>query len=423
MNEALFQFIWQHTLYRVTGLATANGEPVTVVSAGKINKNAGPDFLEAKVRISDTLLVGNIELHLKSSDWLKHGHQNDAAYKNLILHVVFDNDLPDAAGNTPVLCLENHIEQSIIARYTSLVQSATKLPCGRQHEAVRTITKEGWLSRLLAERWEQKLGDWNILLENSSEDWRNLLYWRMAANFGFKHNATPFLMLAQSLPLNVLGKHWGNLQQIEALLFGQAGMLDLTWEDEYPNDLQKEYNYLRKKYKLTPITSRLWKFLRMRPANFPTIRIAQFAALINQSVHLFSQIIESRSVKEIELLLDVSASAYWDTHFQFDAPQKNATIKSLGDSSIQNIIINTIAPIQFMYAIKQGGSDLREQAMLLLESVPAEDNNITRIWEENNWKPANAAQSQALLQLYNSYCSAKRCLDCTVGLNILKAKQ
>lgn len=422
MNEALFQFIWQHTLYRVTGLTTVSGEPVTVVSAGKINKNAGPDFLEAKVRIGDTLLVGNIELHVKSSDWLKHGHQNDAAYKNLILHVVYDNDLPEAAANTPTLCLQDHIEQHIIARYTSLVQSVTKLPCGRQHDAVRAITKEGWLSRLLAERWEQKLGEWNILLENSSEDWRNLLYWRMAANFGFKHNATPFLMLTQSLPLNVLGKHWGNLHQIEALLFGQAGMLDLTWEDEYPNDLQKEYNYLRKKYKLTPITSRLWKFLRMRPANFPTIRIAQFAALINQSVHLFSQIIESRSVKEIELLLDVSASSYWDTHFQFDAPQKNATIKSLGDSSIQNIIINTIAPIQFMYAIKQGGNELREHAMQLLESVPAEDNNITRIWEENNWKPANAAESQALLQLYNNYCSAKRCLDCTIGLNILKLK-
>ena len=301
------------------------------------------------------------------------------------------------------------------------MQSSGKLPCARQHDKVKDITKESWLSRLLAERWEQKLGDWNVLLENSAEDWRNLLYWRMAANFGFKTNAAPFLMLAQSLNINIPTKHKDHLMQIEALLFGQAGMLEDDFQDDYPRELQREYDYLRKKYRLKPIPGHLWKFLRMRPANFPTVRIAQFAALIYKSLQLFSQIIETHSIKEIEPLLEVTASSYWDTHFQFDAAQKVATKKSLGKTSVQNIIINTIAPIQFLYAARQDTHKLQERALQLLEAVPAEKNNITRLWDENGWSAENAAQSQALLQLYNNYCSSKRCLDCTIGLNIIKA--
>lgn len=419
MNEALLQFIWQYSLYQPTGLHTEDGEPLTVIHSGKLNRDAGPDFLESKIKVGDTTLVGNTELHIKSSDWLKHGHQHDAAYKNLVLHVVYENDAADVAGNTPVLVLKDHIPQDVIARYTRLMQAPYQLPCAGQHEKVKSITKESWLNRLLAERWEQKLGDWNVLLENSAEDWRNLLYWRTAANFGFKTNATPFLMLAQSLPLNIPTKHKDNLMQIEALLFGQAGMLEGDFEEDYPRELQREYDYLRKKYKLKPIAGHLWKFLRMRPANFPTVRIAQFAALIHKSLHLFSQIIETHSVKEIEPLLDVTASSYWDTHFRFDAIQEDKSPKALGKASVQNIIINTIAPIQFLYAARQDTHKLQEQALQLLESVPAEKNNITTMWAENGWQAQNAAQSQALLQLYNNYCSSKRCLECTVGLKIL----
>jgi hypothetical protein len=421
MNEALFQFIWQYNLYQPGVLQTTAEEPLTIIHPGKLNRNAGPDFLEGKIKIGNTILVGNIELHLKSSDWLKHGHQHDAAYQNLILHVVYEDDRLGAAGNTPVVELKAHVADTTINKYAKLVQATQKLPCAQQHTQVRNITKEGWLSRLLAERWEQKLADWNVLLENSADDWRNLLYWRMAANFGFKTNAVPFLMLAQSLPLNISAKHRENLQQIEALLFGQAGMLEGDFEDDYPRELQREYDYLKKKYKLKPIAAHLWKFLRMRPANFPTIRIAQFAALVHQSIHLFSQIIETHSVKEIEPLLDVTASSYWDTHFQFDAQETKTAPKSLGKTSVQNIVINTVAPIQFLYAARQDTYKLQEQALQLLEAVPAEANNITRIWEDNGWKATNAAQSQALLQLYNNYCSAKRCLECTIGLNIIRS--
>ncbi|MCF8450149.1 MAG: DUF2851 family protein [Taibaiella sp.] len=420
MNEALLQFIWQHSLYNPAGLQTVAGEPVIIIYSGRINRDAGPDFLEAKVKVGQTILVGNVELHNRSSDWLRHGHQNDTAYQNLILHAVFENDVAEVAANTPTIVLKNHISEKIMETYARLIKTTNKLPCAGQHTFVKDITKESWLSRLLAERWEQKLSDWNVLLENSAEDWRNLLYWRMAANFGFKTNAAPFLMLAQSLQLNIPTRHKDNLLQLEALFFGQAGMLNGDFIDDYPRELQREYEYLKKKYKLRQIPEGLWKFLRMRPVNFPSVRIAQFAALVHKSLHLFSQIIETHSVKEITPLLEVKASSYWDTHFRFDVLQEQKSPKTLGKSSIENIIINTIAPIQFLYAARQDTSILQELALLLLENVPAEENVITRLWEENNWPAANAAQSQALLQLYNNYCSKKRCLECTIGLNIIR---
>jgi hypothetical protein len=422
MNEALLQFIWQHSLYSLNGLCTTAGEQLTIIHCGRLNRNAGPDFLEAKIKVGETILVGNVELHTKSSDWLKHGHQNDPKYKNLILHAVYELDSANDTVNIPTLILKDHVPVQVIERYAGLIKTVEKLPCAGQHMVVKEIVKESWMSRLLAERWEQKLADWNVMLENTADDWRNLLYWRLAANFGFKTNATPFLLLAQSLPLNIPTRHKENLQQLEALFFGQAGMLHGDFIDEYPRTLQKEYDYLKKKYQLKPINEALWKFLRMRPVNFPTVRIAQFAALVHKSLHLFSQIIETHSVKEIEPLFDVAASGYWDSHFRFDVLQDQVAPKALGRSSVENIVINTIAPIQFLYAARQDTIKLQERSLQLLEAVPAEKNNVMRIWSENNWPAANAAQSQALLQLYNNYCTAKRCLECPIGLNIIKAK-
>ncbi|MBE2289626.1 MAG: DUF2851 family protein [Chitinophagaceae bacterium] len=420
MNEKLLQFLWQHSLYNTVGLRTISGEDLVVIHPGRLNRDSGPDFSEARVKVGATTLVGNVEIHVRSSDWIKHGHDDDPAYKNLVLHVVFENDIDHAPVNTPVLVLSHAITDSIIAKYSDLVNTDMQLPCAGRHQVVKTITKEGWLSRLLAERWEQKLGEWNVLLNNSADDWRNLLYWRLAANFGFKTNATPFLLLAQSLPINIPTRHKDDLMQLEALFFGQAGMLDEDFTDDYPRQLQKEYDYLRKKYSLKPVNKALWKFMRMRPANFPTVRIAQFAALVQRSVHLFSQIIETHSVKEILPLLDVKASEYWDAHFRFDSVAEHGASKALGRTSIENIIINTIAPIQFLYASRQDTEVLRERALQLLEEVPAEENKIIRIWQENGWDVVNGAQSQALLQLYNNYCSSKRCLECTIGHNILR---
>ncbi|HEY1031368.1 MAG TPA: DUF2851 family protein [Flavipsychrobacter sp.] len=420
MNENLLQFIWQYSLYQPAGLITVDGQPVTVVHPGMRNTHAGPDFLEAKVRVGDTLLAGHVELHVNGSDWHRHGHQHDDAYGNVILHVVYNDDDTIGLLNIPVLELAKAIPAHVLTKYDNLMQASYSIPCASQLSSVSAITKESWLSRLLAERWEDKQSGWQSLLDDSKGDWRNVLYWHMAANFGFKVNADAFLQLARSIPLNVFTKG-GSLLQVEAILFGQAGMLDADFTDDYPNQLKQEYNYLRQKYKLEPMPAHLWKFLRMRPANFPTIRVAQFAALIHKSFHLFSQITETHTVKEIVPLLDVTASSYWDDHYRFDEPSEVNSPKHLGKSSIQNIIINTIAPVQFLYASLQGTNAQQERALQWLDTIPAERNNIISIWEDCGWKPVNAGQSQALIQLYNNYCTGKKCLSCAIGLKLLKS--
>jgi hypothetical protein len=419
MNEALLQFIWQNNLYNAGSLTTTDGEPVVVLHAGRLNRDSGPDFTGTQVRIGATILVGNTELHVKTSDWYKHKHETDDAYKNLVLHVVYEKDATAVTG-IPELVLKDHISDDTIARYTSLVKNTNKLPCGTRHAEVKALTKEGWLSRLVAERWEQKLCEWDAMLTQTTDDWRNLLYWRLAANFGFKTNSTPFLLLAQSLPLNIVARHKDNMMQLEALLFGQAGMLHADFSEDYPRTLQREYDYLRKKYSLKPIKQELWKFMRMRPVNFPTVRIAQFASLLHQSVHLFSQVIERHTVKELTPLLQVAATEYWNTHYRFDHEHGAGAAKVLGRTSAENIIINTVAPIQFLYAARHGDARLQERALHLLEAVPAEDNSIIEILKMNGWVPVNASQTQGMLQLYNSYCSSKKCLDCAIGHTLMR---
>lgn len=419
MQERLLHTVWQYSLY-TPSLKTIDGETITVIHPGRYNTDAGPDFLEAKIKVGDTTLAGHVEMHVRSSDWDKHGHQGDASYKNVILHVVYKHDADTGPVNTPVLCIEPFITNEVLRKYEYLQHTKDSLPCAAHLDKIKDITKYSWLTRLLAERWEDKLGIWEELLAESAGDWSSLLYWRLAANFGFKVNADAFLALAKSLPVNILAKHRENLLQVEALLYGQAGMLEGDMEGVYPNALKTEYDYLRKKYKLQPIPAHSWKYLRLRPANFPTIRIAQFAALIHQSVHLFSVIIEKSTVAEIMPLFDVRAGHYWETHYTFGEATEKDTKKKLGKSSIQNIIINTVAPIKFLYASRQSTDAEQEKALKLLDELPAEKNHIISTMTEHKWSPANASQSQAQIQLYNNYCTKKRCLDCALGLNIVK---
>ncbi|MCB9045697.1 MAG: DUF2851 family protein [Chitinophagales bacterium] len=421
MQERLLHTIWQYSLYSPTELKTIQGEPITVVHPGRYNTDAGPDFLEAKIKVGNTTLAGHVEIHVRSSDWEKHGHEGDEAYKNIVLHIVHEHDADAGPANTPVLCIAPYVSQDVIAKYEYLSYAKSDLPCANHLADVKDIIKYSWLTRLLAERWEEKLGTWQELLDESAGDWSSLLYWRLAANFGFKVNADAFLALARSLPLNILAKHRENLLQVEALLYGQAGMLENIEDDVYPSALKTEYDYLRKKYKLTPIPAHSWKYMRLRPANFPTIRIAQFAALIHKSVHLFSVIIEKSTVQEIQPLFDVRAGHYWETHYNFGEAAEKDSKKNLGKSSIQNIIINTIAPIKFLYASQQSTEAEQEIALKLLDELPAERNHIIDTWTNNNWPPANASQSQAQIQLYNNYCSKKRCLNCAIGLSIVKS--
>lgn len=421
MQEALLQFIWQYNLYRPGQLKTTEGLVIQVVHPGILNRDAGPDFSMAKVQIANALLIGNVELHIRTSDWLKHRHQDDTAYSRIILHVVFDHDMEQLPGGIPVLELGRHIPSDVVARYSNLIQTTAALPCATMLSEVPDIQKTSWLSRMLVERWEEKLQSWEQDLHQANGDWQTLFYWRLAANFGFKVNAAPFMLLAQSLPLKILLKQTGRFQ-VEALLFGQGGFLTGKFEDDYPRALQQEYVHLRAKYSLQEMDISLWKFLRMRPANFPTIRLSQFAALVHQSPQLFSTFSKEKISEKIPELSVLSASDYWENHYQFEHIQKEKKAKKLGSDSADNIIINTIAPLRFLYAHTHHNQDTAASALSLLEDIPSEKNNIIRLWEAHNWKPENAADSQSLIQLFNRYCNNKRCLECAIGLTIIKSR-
>lgn len=416
MNEQLFQYIWQHSLFLPNGLVTTTGENLVVHHPGHKNTNAGPDFLEGRVKIGATEWAGNIELHLKSSDWRHHRHHEDPNYHNVILHVVLEDDEQQPAGNFPTLVLKNHIPDDIIQKYQGLMEEPGIIACAAQIQRFPGIKWQSWLNRLLAERWEDNLSEWQNLWEYSDRDWRQLLYFRMAANFGFHVNKVPFLTLAQSLPLKILASHRDNLQQLEALILGQSGLLDaVPRPDAYTHDLLKEYHFLRRKYALTPVPAYQWKFMRMRPANFPSIRLAQFAMLIHQSLDLFAKMMEMCSEDEIAPLLDIEASDYWQNHYRPGEEVRGNSPKKLGRQAVQNLIINTIAPMQFLYARLQGATDLVERSVALLQSIPPEDNRILREWKAINIVPKDAAESQSLIQLFTNYCNPKKCLDCSIG--------
>ncbi|HTN47261.1 MAG TPA: DUF2851 family protein [Flavipsychrobacter sp.] len=420
LQENLFQFIWQYSLYNPVDLKTTNGNSITIIHPGRLNIHAGPDFEEAKIKIGNTTLIGNVELHTKASDWTKHQHQHNQGYQNIILHVVYEDDAPGTEHPFAKLVMKPHIPDYVLDRYTHLLHTSHHIPCASQLDKVPVIIKEAQLNRMLAERWELKLQDWNDLLAQSAGNWLDVFYWRLAVNFGFKVNAAPFLQLARSIPFHLFARHRESLLQTEALLFGQAGMLEGSFKDDYPRLLQREYTFLKAKYQLQPLAKHQWKFLRLRPVNFPTIRIAQFAALLHQSLHLFSHTLEAQTVDRLRNLLNVTASDYWMDHYRFDEAHDKPLRKKLGMASVDNIIINTVAPVRFLFAHHQGHLSEQEKALHLLSHIAPEQNNILRLWNDSGWGAINAAQSQALIQLYTHYCSRKRCLECAIGLSIIK---
>jgi hypothetical protein len=420
MNESLLQYIWKNSLFNPGLLVSTEREPVMVIYPGLHNHNAGPDFLEAKIKIGNTFWAGNVELHIRTSDWHKHKHDSNPDYQNIILHVVYEDDEPLAGASFPTLELKDHIEEAVIERYHKLMSLNKTVPCASQLNSIPELVWNTWLDRMLAERWEQRLDEWHLLWLQAGNDWRTLLYYRLAANFGFHVNRDAFLELALSIPLNILVKHRNNLMQTEALLFGQSGLLHANSQDVYMQDLEKEYHFLRRKYQLTPMVAHRWKFLRLRPYNFPTIRIAQFAMLVHKSMELFAQLMEIKKAKDLLPLLDIHASAYWDHHYRFSEFTEDKQVKHLGKDAVHNIMINTVAPMQYLYARLQGKSSLHENSLNLLQSVKAEHNKITRAWEEAGVKAKDAAQSQALLQLFNEYCSNKNCLNCAVGNRLVR---
>jgi hypothetical protein len=423
-TEDFLQYIWKFRLFDLNGLTTTDGETLEIVSPGLQNTNAGPDFQDAKIRIGDTLWVGNAEVHLSSSEWKKHGHQTDNAYDNVILHVVYKDNEPvyrKDGAKIPTLILHDRISPELYNRYHHLIFGEKQIiPCEKAIGSIDGLLIQNWLTRVLIERLQNRSIALTQALQTNRGDWEETFYQFLAANFGFSINALPFELLAKSLPQSILGKHKNNPMQIEALVFGQAGFLTDDLKDEYPLTLKKEYEFLQKKYNLKPIEKHLWKFLRLRPLNFPTIRLAQFAALVAQSNHLFSKVLDTKAPEGLfKLFTDIKVNPYWDTHYQFDKPSVSIP-KTLGKSSVNTLLLNTLALFLFTYGNHHQLERYVNRSLQLLEHIPVEKNSIIDNFALLGVKVKTAYESQALLELKKSYCDHKKCLQCGVGIKILK---
>ena len=429
MTETFLQYVWQHKLLE-GGLTTTDGQPVVVERAGTLNRDAGPDFLDARISVGGILWAGNVEVHIKASDWRAHQHSDDKAYNNLVLHVVYvyDYDIVLENGHkVPTVEIADAIPEHVWSNYDNLMQSAltNRIPCAPRLKEIPDLLFHTGQDRLLVERLQRKSNDVERLLKATHGNWEQVCYLVTAHYFGGKANAFPFELLAKITPMNVLAKIKDNPFRIEALFFGQAGMLDGLFFDDYPNALQREYHYLSAAYNLKAMPAHLWKFFRMRPAGFPTLRISQFANLIAKSSNLFSKLLDTKDAKSLRTFFDVEASDYWRSHFRFDKPVAkgvSATVKNLGDNAIDTILINAWVPLLFKYGQAHDDENLKEQALSLLHQIPAEKNNIVHLWQEAGIQLADAADSQAVLQRFNEYCSKKRCLDCSLAFGLIKGK-
>ena len=421
MNERLLQFIWQFQYFNKEQLVTVDGEILSILSPGRLNLNQGPDFSEAKIKVDNTTWIGNIELHVMASDWNAHKHNGDANYSNIILHVVWINDVQLFDKNKkPILTLELQqlVPKIMLQHYQQLMQSKGFIAC---EEHLPLLSEMGWLAwkeRLIAERLERKAKQVLELLQEANNHWEEVFWWLVAKNFGMKVNASAFEHIAKSIPVNILAKHKYQLNQLEALLFGQSLLLNKDFEEDYPKLLQREYKFLSAKHKLKQI-NKAPDFLRMRPANFPTVRLAQLAALIFKSTHLFSRILETETINQLKELLDVTANDYWHYHYCFDQPTDYKE-KKLGETMTNNIIINTIVPVLFAYGMYHKNQQAKDKAVYYLSTLSAEVNNITKQWQTKNVVNKNALDSQALIELKNNYCNEKRCLSCAVGNKLLR---
>ena len=423
-TEDFLHHVWKFRLFDRAGLQTTTGEAIEIYSAGLHNTDSGPDFQNARIRIGDTTWAGNVELHLSSSDWQKHNHDADNAYNNIILHVVYRDDVPlitNDGRRIPTLELHNRVPAELYSRYHTLAfGNQSVIPCGATIGKLDDFTLRTWFTRVLIERLEKKSAAVTAALQLNRGDWEETFYQFLAANFGFKTNALPFELLAKSLPQNILAKHKNQPLQIEALIFGQAGFLNQPFEDSYPQHLAKEYDFLRKKYKLTPIENHLWKFMRLRPQNFPTIRLAQFAALVVNSNHLFSKVLDTRDIKGLQALFaDIKVNSYWDDHYRFDKASKPSS-KKLGQASIDILLLNTLALFLFSYGKHNQLQHFTDRSLKLLENLPGENNKIIADFSSLGVKAKTAFDTQALLELKSYYCNYKKCLQCGVGNKILK---
>lgn len=421
MTEDFITYLWKYRLL-CNNIKTTTGLQCKIMETGAHNKNAGPDFFNAKIRIGDTLWAGNIEIHVLSSDWYKHKHQFDEAYNNIVLHLVYTEDKSVRRKNgelIPTIEIAGLYDENLYQTYQNLLRSKNWIPCQSFIHTVNRFVINSWLDRLLIERLEKKASGIEEKLRYNNNDWSETFYQVLARNFGFKVNAVPFEILARSIPLNILGKHKDDLFQLEALLFGQAGLLSGKANSVYFKKLKKEYLFLSKKYNLKPNDGSLWHFLRLRPSNFPTVRLAQFACLIHKSSHLLSKVIENEKISDLYDLFDTVASGFWDEHYTFQTKSAKR-IKKLGRSAVNLILINTVAPFLFTYGDATNDQVLKDRSLRLLDMVPGEVNAQTKRWKELGMNTRTSFNTQALMELKGNYCSVKKCLSCSIGNELLK---
>ncbi len=421
MQEDLLQYIWQFQYFNKSDLKTSANEELQVIHTGVLNAHQGPDFVNARIKIGTNTWAGNVELHVNSSDWNLHHHSGDKNYDNVILHVVWNDNgiLYDANGNAiPALELKDRVPKILLNKYEELMNASQFIPCEKLSPSLSDLQLLNWEQRLVAERLLAKSKKVFFILEQTNFHWEEA-FWRMiAANFGLTVNNNLFQQVAELLPVTVLAKHKNQIHQLEALLFGTAGLLQEDFGEPYPIMLKKEFSFYRKKYGLKIIDGKL-SFLRMRPANFPTIRLSQLAMLIHQSEHLFSKIKEASSVRELKEMFRVTANDYWHYHFVFDKESPYHQ-KTSGSKMIEGIIINTVVPALFAFGVHHNEEVYKNKALNWLEQIAPEKNIITKGFEEFKFPNKNALDSQALIQLKNEYCDKRFCLKCAIGNSILK---
>ena len=429
MNESFLYYLWENRL--LTGrLMTTQGQPVEVINPGFRNQNAGPDYLEARIRIGEQLWAGQVEIHVRTSDWNRHGHQDDKAYQNVVLHVVYEHD--QTVNEIPVLALKGHFSTSLYHQYEQFVTAQRWIACERQLSQIQPFTLNAWLERMAVERLEEKAKNVERQLKATRFDWEQTLYQLLLRYFGMKVNNEAFETLSRILPLKTLLKHADNLTQVEAMLLGCSGLLEKEGDEDYPKLLKREFAVMRSKFNLVTMPTEQWKFMRMRPANFPTVRLAQLAQMIHRHGCLFSKIITADTVGETKKMFDVTASEYWDTHFRFPPPvgqphcdspthcDSQAKPKRLGEGTADVLMINAVIPLLFCYGQFHKDPSYCDKAMRFLEALDAEDNTVIRHFNAIGWSAENAMQSQALLHLHNHYCRRKRCLECSIGNVLLR---
>ena len=423
MQEQLLHFIWQRKLFNQQDLFTTRGQRVEILHSGIPNQDQGPDFLQARIRLDDNLWAGHVEIHIRSSAWFLHTHDQDPHYNNVILHVVWREDEPaKTMEGIRIACVELHdrIDKDLLDRYQRLMDNQEWIPCASSHYTVQDIIKTSWLERLMSERLERKTEKFNQILQRCGSDYEQAFFVLLARHLGAPSNSDPMENLGVKLPLKVLRKHGDRIDQIEAILFGVAGMLAKEVNVEYPIALKREFDFLKIKYGLAEIPSLQWKFMRMRPAHFPTVRIAQLAVLVSSVSHFITLLTEIPDADTwIQMLMVKPKDPYWDTHYHFrsEAPFSE---KRLGKETAVSIVINVIVPFMFFYGKMQGLDHLKEKAIKMIAGLPSENNSIIKKWKSTGWYPKNAGDTQALLQLKQHYCDLRRCLHCAIGMQLMK---